>query len=95
MVVDPSLIFFEISEAYDISNNNLHKSILSLDKQGLKMPIDDFGTKFFTIKRLIEFPAQEVKFDRFFLNEAQRSHIRYYLFTKLLKIIEKIYCTVL
>jgi len=73
MGIDPSLIFFEISEIYDISNDDLQNSILSLDKQGFKTSIDVFGTKFFTIERLIELPAHEVKFDRFFLNEAPKS----------------------
>ena len=94
MGVDPSLIFFEISETYDIRNDNLQNSILSLDKQGFKISIDDFGTKFSTIKRLIELPAHEVKFDRFFLKEAQKSHKGYYLFTELLKIIKEINCIV-
>ncbi|MAF82357.1 MAG: hypothetical protein CMK52_05620 [Proteobacteria bacterium] len=94
MGVDPSLIFFEISETYDIRNDNLQNSILSLDKQGFKISIDDFGTKFSTIKRLIELPAHEVKFDRFFLNEAQKSYKGYYLFTELLKIIKEINCAV-
>ena len=92
--VDPSLIFFEISETYKVSNDNLQNSILSLDNQGFKISIDDFGTKYSTIKRLIELPAHEVKFDRFFLSEAQKSHKGYYLFTELLKIIEEINCTV-
>ena len=92
--VDPSLILFEISETYDISDDNLQSSILSLDKEGFKISIDDFGTKYSTIKRLIELPAHEVKFDRFFLKEAQKSHKGYYLFTELLKIIEEINCIV-
>ena len=72
----------------------MQSSILSLDKEGFKISIDDFGKKYSTIKRLIELPAHEVKFDRFFLNEAQKSYKGYYLFTELLKIIKEINCAV-
>lgn len=35
-----------------------------------------------------------MKFNRFFLNEAQKTYEGYYLFTKLLKITKEINCTV-
>ena len=72
----------------------MQNSILSLDREGFKISIDDFGTKYSTIKRLIELPTHEVKFDRFFLKEAQKSRKGYYLFTELLKLVKEINCIV-
>ena len=85
MRVDQSLIFFEISETYDISDDNLQSSILSLDKEEFKISIDVFGTKYSTIKRLIELLTHEVKFDRFLLKEAQKPHKGYYFFYRTVK----------
>ena len=80
MRVDQSLIFFEISETYDISDDNLQSSILSVDKEEFKISINVFGTKYSTIKRLIELLTHEVKFDRFLLKEAQKPHKGYYFY---------------
>ena len=60
MGVNPSLIFFEISETYGIRNDNLQNSILSLDKQGFKVSIDNFKIKYSAVKQLIGLPAHEV-----------------------------------
>ena len=50
MGVNSFLIIFEISKTYDISDDNFHNSFLSLDKQGFKISIGDFGTNYSTLK---------------------------------------------
>ena len=52
MGVDQSLILFKIPKTYDVSHDKLQNSLSSMARQGFKISIDDFGTKFSTIKQI-------------------------------------------
>ncbi|KZN14534.1 EAL domain-containing protein [Marinomonas sp. TW1] len=51
------------------SNINIAGKIAELYFMGVKVSLDDFGTEYSNLKRLLKFPISHLKLDRFFVHE--------------------------
>ena len=72
-------ICLEIIES-SITNMSAVEELSSLRAHGFKIPIDDFGWGFSSLSRLLELPADIVKFDRKFLHQGgDSSELRSFL----------------
>lgn len=63
----PRLLTIELTETVLLSGSSQVKSIIeSLDRIGVRLSLDDFGTGFSSLGYLAEFPLDEIKIDRRF-----------------------------
>ncbi len=68
--IDPSSIVLEITESHIMKNTKYSMSILSLLKElGFAISIDDFGTGHSSMSYLKQFPIDELKIDKSFVDE--------------------------
>ncbi len=63
--VDPHLITVEITETEDLLSTAF-SSLSTLSRAGVRVSLDDFGTGFASLSRLLSYPFDEVKLDRVF-----------------------------
>lgn len=68
--VPPSCLMLEITESTLVQNIELvRKQMLELSQHGLSFSIDDFGTGYSSLRYLKELPLNEIKIDRYFVEE--------------------------
>lgn len=68
--INPARLMLEITESTLVKNIELvRKQMLALTEQGLSFSIDDFGTGYSSLRYLKELPINELKIDRYFVEE--------------------------
>ena len=73
-VLPPSRLTLEITETAAIEDSAMAEAVLAeLDRQGIALSVDDFGTGHSSMIRLAHFPICEVKIDRSFVGEMHTS----------------------
>ncbi len=71
---DPSTITFEITESATIGDAVRSAEVLvRLKELGVKLAIDDFGTGYASLSYLKNFPLDELKIDKLFIQELKSS----------------------
>lgn len=71
--VNPSKIWFEITESIFTSNYNRINQILGdIMKTGVKVTIDDFGTGYSSLHRVLELNTNGIKIDRAFIDGIEK-----------------------
>ena len=69
MGIDPSFIILEITEEAVVSNVEYALKIMNeLKKYGFRFSIDDFGTGYSSMRYLMNFPLDELKIDKSFID---------------------------
>ncbi|NKF50588.1 EAL domain-containing protein [Shewanella sp. WXL01] len=64
------LITLEITESLMMKQqNDIHGLLKSLQDKGLKIAIDDFGTGYSSLAYLVNFPADQIKIDKSFIQK--------------------------
>ncbi|CAN5136245.1 bifunctional diguanylate cyclase/phosphodiesterase [soil metagenome] len=72
--VDPQLLVFELTESAAMDDPDRTMGVFDqLAKIGSAMSIDDFGTGYSSLAYLRKLPAQELKIDRNFIMDLERS----------------------
>lgn len=72
--VDPSKIGIELTESRNDSDFMILKEKMKkLRKAGMTLYLDDIGTGYSNLDRIVQYDVDVVKFDRFFLLEAEKS----------------------
>ena len=67
--IDPHCIILEITEEAVVSNVEYAlETMLKLKRHGFKFSIDDFGTGYSSLRYLINFPLDELKIDKTFID---------------------------
>ncbi|MCR4790317.1 MAG: EAL domain-containing protein [Treponemataceae bacterium] len=70
-------INLEITEsAVDKTANTMLKNISKLAAKGYKFSLDDYGTGYSNIKRVVTLPLQIIKFDKTFVNEVKNPQMQ-------------------
>ena len=71
---DPSTITFEITESATVGDSVRSAEILvRLKELGVKLAIDDFGTGYSSLSYLKNFPLDELKIDKLFIQQLKTS----------------------
>ncbi len=71
--VEPSLVEFELTETAVMSDPDMALAVLGrITATGARLSIDDFGTGFFSLAYLKQFPVSGIKIDRSFVAEIAR-----------------------
>jgi EAL domain-containing protein (putative c-di-GMP-specific phosphodiesterase class I) len=69
--IGDNFIMLELTESYALDDNNSIKHIVStLQKNGIKCSLDDFGSGFSSFNVLKNIPFDELKLDRCFLEKT-------------------------
>ncbi len=72
--VDPSTITFEITESATVGDSEKSAAVLRrLKTLGVKLAIDDFGTGYSSLSYLKNFPLDELKIDKMFIEHVKDS----------------------
>jgi len=72
--LDPTAVCLEITEAaLENEAEALAPLLITLREAGFRLAMDDFGTGFSSIKRLLLYEFDQIKIDRFFIEQALRS----------------------
>ncbi len=72
--IDPSTITFEITESATIGDFDKSAAVLTrLKALGVKLAIDDFGTGYSSLSYLKNFPLDELKIDKMFIEHVKDS----------------------
>ena len=72
--IDPSKIGIELTESQTERDFRIVKDkIQTLRNEGLTLYLDDIGTGYSNLDRIVQYDVDVVKFDRFFLLEAEKS----------------------
>ncbi|NVJ65879.1 MAG: EAL domain-containing protein [Gammaproteobacteria bacterium] len=72
--IEPAQLMVEITESSFIGDiDSAIKKIVQLNRLGVSVSIDDFGTGYSSFTYLSQLPIQELKIDRSFIVELQRS----------------------
>lgn len=72
--IDTRMVSFEVSEKIVAIEDARHASFLRMiRKAGFELALDDFGTAYSSLARLIHLPIREIKLDRYFLHQANSS----------------------
>ena len=67
--IDPKYIIIEVTETTEASEQkDLYDFIRNMSEAGIATSIDDFGTGCSTLSVLRDFPVNEIKIDRSFIN---------------------------
>lgn len=73
--LDAKFVILELTEAILMQDTSHTLSILKqLKAIGLSLSLDDFGTGFSSLRKLSEFPLDEIKIDRSFIHNLADSH---------------------
>lgn len=71
--VAPESIRFELTEsALDMNEKVVTERLLALRAMGFKIYIDDFGSGYSSLKRLVQFPIDGIKIDRSFVDGLEK-----------------------
>ncbi|MBM3468566.1 MAG: EAL domain-containing protein [Alphaproteobacteria bacterium] len=69
--IAPHLLEIEITESTPVSNmTNLANALHLLQSRGVKIYLDDFGTGYSTMQYLVDVPADGIKIDKRFVQQA-------------------------
>ena len=69
--IPPYLLEIEITESAPVTNmTNLANAVRLLQSKGLKVYLDDFGTGYSTMQYLVNVPADGIKIDKSFVQQA-------------------------
>jgi EAL domain-containing protein (putative c-di-GMP-specific phosphodiesterase class I)/GGDEF domain-containing protein len=72
--VDPATVTFEITESATIGDAERSTNVLNgLKALGVKLAVDDFGTGYSSLSYLKNFPLDELKIDKLFIQQLQMS----------------------
>jgi predicted signal transduction protein with EAL and GGDEF domain len=72
--IDPATITFEITESATVSDSVRSAEVLvRLKEIGVKLAIDDFGTGYSSLSYLKNFPLDELKIDKLFIQQLKSS----------------------
>lgn len=72
--VDPATVTFEITESATIGDAEKSTAVLyRLKDLGVKLAVDDFGTGYSSLSYLKNFPLNELKIDKMFVQQLQSS----------------------
>ncbi len=72
--VDPSTITFEVTESATIGDSEKSTAVLvRLKELGVKLAVDDFGTGYSSLSYLKNFPLDELKIDKSFIQQLTNS----------------------
>lgn len=75
--VDPKQINLEITEREDIFDQNVFTENLEKLKQlGISLSLDDYGTGYSNIRRIVELPIEIVKMDKSFVDEYKNTKMQ-------------------
>ncbi len=76
--LDPHWLELEITETVFMENSTHNiAAIRALKNMGIKITIDDFGTKFSSLNYLRQFSADKLKIDKIFVQEIQQANTNY------------------
>ncbi|MCG8613277.1 MAG: EAL domain-containing protein [Pseudomonadales bacterium] len=70
----PGQIYLEITEQALLGSDKLvEQNIVDLKQKGFKISMDDFGTGYSSFQRLMNYPFDELKIDRYFIMRLHQS----------------------
>ncbi len=70
----PDMLAFELTESAMMSNPSHATEVLTeLDKMGIRISVDDFGTGFSSLAYLKQLPVDELKIDKSFISNMHRN----------------------
>ncbi|MFQ6553930.1 putative bifunctional diguanylate cyclase/phosphodiesterase [Aestuariibius insulae] len=85
--LDPSLLTLEITETVMLTNwQDVETILTALSELGVKISLDDFGTGYSSLAYLRQIPADELKIDRSFITEIERSDEARFIFDAIVDI---------
>lgn len=75
--VNPHQINLEITEREDIFDQNIFiENLQKLQKMGISISLDDYGTGYSNILRIVDLPIEIVKIDKSFVDQYQKEEIK-------------------
>ena len=93
---DPAQLVIEVTEDFIIDNSEyVQESFHSLGALGIRMAIDDFGTKYSTVSSILNYPFSYLKIDQSFLREIADNQRYVAVIEGILKTAEKLGITVI
>lgn len=89
--VNPNFINLEITERYFINpTENVLKILKALRAKGIKIYIDDFGTKYSSLGYLCTFPIDGIKLDKAFIDRIHTSPKELIIIKNIINLAEEI-----
>ena len=74
--VSPDMVSLELTEsAADINPKIVDKNVQQLKNEGVRFALDDYGTGYSNIKRVISLPIDQVKLDKSFVDNIDDPHM--------------------
>ena len=75
--VEPKYVNFEITEtASDFVQETLRNNVMVLHSQGLEFALDDYGTGYSNLQRMMDFPFKLIKLDKSFVDQWEDPRMR-------------------
>ncbi|MBR0146867.1 MAG: EAL domain-containing protein [Eubacterium sp.] len=75
--VDPKYVNFEITEtATEFVHETLRSNVLALHDHGLEFSLDDYGTGYSNLQRMVDFPFKLIKLDKSFVDQWEDPRMR-------------------
>lgn len=74
--ISTKYIIFEITESMSDQGSIILKNISKLSELGFKFSLDDYGTGYSNIKRIITLPLNIIKFDKTFVRESKNPQMK-------------------
>ncbi len=75
--VDPTYVNFEITEtASDFVHETVKTNVMAMHSHGLEFALDDYGTGYSNLQRMMDFPFKLIKLDKSFVDEWQDPKMR-------------------
>lgn len=74
--ISTNYINFEITETMSDQGSVILKNISKLSELGFKFSLDDYGTGYSNIKRIITLPLNIIKFDKTFVRESKNPQMK-------------------
>ena len=75
--VEPKYVNFEITEtASEFVHETLRNNVLALHSYGLEFALDDYGTGYSNLQRMVDFPFKLIKLDKSFVDQWEDPRMR-------------------